>query len=113
MCSLCHDAAKVKRFEVDHVQLRSSLPEIQAALQKIREALAAVKPARDREAAITAELARLEHDFDFLKKANDIHNMHYAAKLNQGLVERVSALCRELKVPEPKVTLPKVSETRQ
>jgi hypothetical protein len=32
--------------------------------------------------------------------------MHYAKKLNQALVDRVSALCRELQVAVPKVTLP-------
>ena len=51
-------------------------------------------------------MGNLQHDLDFLRTANDVHNMHYAAKLIQALVDRLSALCRELKVAEPKVTLP-------
>jgi hypothetical protein len=47
----------------------------------------------------------LRHDLTFLRAANDVHNMHYAAKLNQTLLDRASSLCRELKVPEPKATL--------
>lgn len=108
VCSICHDAATVKRFETYHMQLRSSLPEVQSALGRVREALPAAKLAKDREAAVTAELGTLQHDLDFLRTANDVHNMHYAAKLDQTLLGRVSILCRELKVDEPKVTLPEI-----
>ena len=48
----------------------------------------------------------MQHDLDFLRAGNDVHNMHYAAKLNAALVDRVSALCRELKIAAPKVSLP-------
>jgi predicted CXXCH cytochrome family protein len=102
MCAMCHDEATVKRFEVYHVQLRSSLPELQAALRRAQGGL----PADNRAAAVTAEIGALQHDLDFLRAANDIHNMHYAAKLEQALVDRVSALCRELKVEGPKTALP-------
>ena len=57
-------------------------------------------------AAVAAELGKLQHDLDFLRTTNNVHNMHYAAKLTQALIDRLSALCRELKVAEPKVALP-------
>ena len=61
---------------------------------------------------MTAELGNVQHDLNFLRVGNDVHNMHYATKLNQALVDRVSALCRELKVAEPKVTLPTPMERK-
>ena len=43
----------------------------------------------------------------FLRTANGIHNIHYASTLTRALVDRLAALARELKIAEPKVTLPK------
>jgi nitrate/TMAO reductase-like tetraheme cytochrome c subunit len=111
-CSLCHDSETVKRFETDHAQLRAvSLPEIEAAIQRVRDALPAAQLADDRRAAVAAELSDAQHDLEFLKVGNDVHNMHYAKKLNQALVDRVSALCRELQVAVPKVALPAPPKT--
>jgi predicted CXXCH cytochrome family protein len=113
MCTLCHDADTVKRFTSYHVQLRSSLPELASAVQRVQEAAKSANLPEDRLAAISAELGDIQHDLDFLRVGNDVHNMHYAAKLDQVLVDRVSALCRELKIPAPKVKLPAASEARQ
>ncbi len=106
MCSLCHDAATVKQFEAYHVRLRASLPEFESAVLRIRAALKSAHLSEERSAAIAVELGNLQHDLDFLRTANDVHNMHYATKLAQALIDRLSALCRELKVAEPQVTLP-------
>lgn len=109
MCLMCHDKPTVERFESQHVQMRGALPVITAAVERAQKALGSAKLPQDRTDKIKAELADIQHDLDFLRTANDIHNMHYAAKLNQALVDHVSTLCRELKVEEPKVTLPKSS----
>jgi nitrate/TMAO reductase-like tetraheme cytochrome c subunit len=112
MCSLCHDAATVKQFQEYHVKLRGSLPELTSTLQRIREALKSAQLASGqaapgaRPAAIEAELGKIQHDLDFLRAGNDVHNMHYAAKLNHELTDHISTLCRELNLPEPKVALP-------
>ena len=60
----------------------------------------------DRAAAIAKELDRLQSDLEFVRKGNDIHNIHYASKLTRALLEQCRRLCRELKAPEPKVVLP-------
>ena len=71
-----------------------------------QEALPSPDCPRTARLALAKELRDAQHDLDFLRVGNDVHNMHYATKLNQALVERVAALCRELKVAEPKVALP-------
>jgi predicted CXXCH cytochrome family protein len=106
MCSLCHDAATVKSLEDYHVKLRASLPELGSAILRVRKALEDAKLPASRKTAVAAELDNIQHDLDFMKAANDIHNLHYASKLIGGLVDRVAGLCREMKLPEPKVELP-------
>ena len=106
MCLMCHNAATVKEFAAYHKKLRASLPEIQAAVARLRAAMASAKLPEKRAGQLAAELDGVQHDLDFLRAGNDVHNMHYAAKLNAALVDRVSALCRELKVAAPKVSLP-------
>ena len=60
----------------------------------------------DRVKAATTEVNEIQHDLDFLRAGNDIHNIHFASKLEELLLERVSALCRELGIEAPTVTLP-------
>ena len=59
------------------------------------------KLAEKRAGAVAAELEGVQHDLDFLFAGSDVHNMHYAAKLHAALVDRVSALCRELNSRRP------------
>jgi hypothetical protein len=54
----------------------------------------------------------VEHDLDFLRTGNDVHNMHYATTLNHAVADRISALCRELGLAEPKVDLPPLPAER-
>ncbi len=105
-CAMCHAASQVTKLMSYHTEMRALLPEIGATLQRLRKALESAKLAAIRVAAIQTELDAIQHDFDFLRAANDIHNIHYASKLNQALLERLSALCRELKIAEPKAGLP-------
>jgi hypothetical protein len=74
-------------------------------------ATAELKP--DRSTAITGELENLQHDLVFLRVGNDIHNIHYASQLIHALVERITALCRELKIEEPNVVLPEMTKGGQ
>jgi predicted CXXCH cytochrome family protein len=106
MCLMCHDSATVQQFTTYHKKLRAAVPELEVAIERADGALKSAKLPEVRLAAATKELASLQHDLDFLRTANDVHNMHYAAKLIQALSDRLSALCRELKVAEPKVALP-------
>ncbi|MGA2616549.1 MAG: cytochrome c3 family protein [Thermoguttaceae bacterium] len=106
MCLMCHDTAAVKQFTTYHVKLQRALPELESVVLRIREALKSQKLFEARVAKIAAELADVQQDLDFVRTANDVHNMHYATQLDQALVERLSALCRELKIAEPQVTLP-------
>ncbi len=52
-----------------------------------------------------AEIGDLRHDLDLLTRGNDIHNMHYATKVVREVTQRLAAVCRKLKVEEPKVSL--------
>ena len=110
-CAMCHEASKVAKLMLYHQQMRAALPEMDAALQRVRKALASSKLGTDRVSVMQTALGAVEHDFDFLRAANDIHNIHYASKLNQALWERIAALCRELKIPEPKATPPSMLGT--
>jgi predicted CXXCH cytochrome family protein len=106
MCTLCHDAATVERLETYHAQVRAMLPELTATIRRIREALPSAAIAADRRADLAVELKNLQHDLDFVRVGNDVHNVHYAAKVNQSVVSQITAICREVNVPAPKVTLP-------
>jgi nitrate/TMAO reductase-like tetraheme cytochrome c subunit len=103
MCSMCHDTATVKQFEAYHVSLRGALPALQATLAKVESA---ARQPGDRPAELIAEIGKMRHDLDLLTKGNDIHNMHYATKVVREVTQRMAAVCRQLKVEEPKVSLP-------
>ena len=106
VCAACHERSEVERLRSYHEQLRASLPGIQAALDGLGEALAKAKLAEKEAAPLKARLADLQHDLNFLRVGNDIHNTHYAATLNRTLVEQLSELARNLNVPPPSVPLP-------
>jgi nitrate/TMAO reductase-like tetraheme cytochrome c subunit len=106
VCSMCHDASEVERLRSYHEELRAAVPGLQAALLGARKALPEANLPDDRAAAMTKDLDRLQSDLDFLSKGNDIHNIHYASELMRELLKEESAICRELKAPEPKVALP-------
>jgi predicted CXXCH cytochrome family protein len=106
VCATCHDASAAKRLESYHQQLRATLADFEATFPRIRTALKSAGLDQGRSAAVTAELDALQADLNFLRAANDIHNIHYAAALMRALWERLGSLCRELKIPGPKAALP-------
>ena len=106
ICLMCHEAAVVKDLAEYHAKLRASLPALADAIARARKGLASAKLPAQRATAVAEELGNIEHDLGFLRAGNDIHNIHYASKLNQRLLDRVVALCREVKAEEPKIALP-------
>jgi nitrate/TMAO reductase-like tetraheme cytochrome c subunit len=106
VCSTCHDAAGVEKLWHYHESLRASLPELKAGLKEARAALAAAKLPADRPVKLASELDRLERNLDFIRKANDIHNIHYASMVLHQLEDDLDKVCRELKAPPPKVQFP-------
>ena len=81
---MCHDAATVAKFASYHGKLRASLPELKAAADRVAATLKSASLPPQRAAAAAAELNNVRHDLEFLRTANDVHNMHYAAKLCQA-----------------------------
>jgi nitrate/TMAO reductase-like tetraheme cytochrome c subunit len=105
VCTNCHTALEVNKLQLYHKSLRSSLPAIEEGIVRSRKALLSSALEPDRIKIITSELDKIQHDLSFLSTANDIHNIHYASKLEEVLIERVSALCVELGIEAPKVTI--------
>jgi hypothetical protein len=112
-CLMCHAASEVQKLQSYHEALRKALPDIEAALQAARKALPSAKLPPDRTTTLAKDLDRIQFDLEFLRKANDIHNSHYAGKLTRVLAEQISKLCGELKAPEPKIVLPLVEKPKQ
>ena len=106
ICAMCHPAATVKRYEEDHVKLRKAIPELEQAVQRVREALKGPNLPEAQAAAAAKRLEQLQQDLDFLRVGNHVHNMYYAAEVSRTLLDGLTALCRELKLPEPKAELP-------
>lgn len=109
-CITCHDESDIERYQDYHKILRASLSDIESNIQRVHAALESAKLAADRLAAIRVQLNDLEVDLGFLRIGNDIHNIHYASTLTRALVDQLSALCRELKIDEPEIVLPKARE---
>ncbi len=57
---------------------------------------------------IAAEAVNMRHDMEMLGRGNDVHNMHFAANLVRQALDRLTILCRELKIEPPKVELPRL-----
>jgi predicted CXXCH cytochrome family protein len=112
VCVMCHEASDVDRLRQYHETLRAAVPQLQSAVLAARKALPTAKLPDDRRAAVAKQLDRIQSDLEFLRKGNDIHNIHYASKLTRALLEQTQELCRQLKAPEPKVVLPPMEKAR-
>jgi hypothetical protein len=86
--------------------MKGCLPEVESGIQRIRKALKTAEISDDQTSAIETQLDDFQADLGFLRVGNGIHNVHYASTLTRALVERVSSLCRELKIDQPVITLP-------
>jgi hypothetical protein len=109
-CAGCHDPEAADRLQLYYATLQTSLAELEVSFQQVRDAFTSADLPADRSDAISQQLDELQHDLEFLRLGNGIHNIHYADTLTRALVERISGLCRELEVDEPQITLPEEEE---
>jgi nitrate/TMAO reductase-like tetraheme cytochrome c subunit len=107
-CAACHEHATVEKFETYHVALRSALPVLIKSAGEVEAAAKKGGVPADKAEKIAAEAANLRHDLELIGRGNDVHNMHFAANLVRQALDRLTALCRELKLEPPKVELPPV-----
>ncbi len=110
VCTKCHDAAATERLRAYYEGLESALSPLDAGVEQVRQALEAGQLDADRATAIRVQLAEMQHDIDFLQTANGVHNIHYASALIREVLQRLGALCDELSVEKPDITLPEASE---
>jgi predicted CXXCH cytochrome family protein len=106
MCAVCHDTGTVEQFKTYHVALRSALPLLRDSLGKVEAAAKTAGLPAETADKLAVETANMRHDVELLITGNDVHNMHMAAELVRKTVDRLTVLCRELKIEEPKVSLP-------
>jgi hypothetical protein len=106
VCSMCHEASEAERLRSYHEALQAARPELDAIVRQARKALSAAKLSAQRAAALSGELDHIHADLEFLRKGDDVHNIHYADRLTRVLRDQIAGVCRELKLPEPKVVLP-------
>jgi predicted CXXCH cytochrome family protein len=110
VCAMCHEASATEQFEGYYSALTSSLDSVDAGIQDARTALESADLTADKKAELTKRLDDLDHDAKFLRVGNGIHNIHYADELTRTLIDRTKEACKELKTPEPEVTLPKAPD---
>ena len=106
ICNECHDKEAAERLLARHQQLQGSLSDIDASLSRARDAVSGANLDAAQTAQITQQLQDLNHDLQFLRVGNSIHNIHYANALVNALVEKLRGVCRELNVAEPTINLP-------
>ena len=96
----------MQKFEVYHMALRTALPALEKAADEVEAAAKKGGLPADRAEKVATEAANVRHDLQMLRLGNDVHNMHFAANLVRQSQQRLAALCREVKIAEPKVSLP-------
>ncbi len=106
VCIQCHDKAAKDRVLARQEQLTGMQSKIETELSRAREAASAAKLDESHTMQIKKRLGDLEDDLQFLRIGNSIHNMHYADSLLRALVDKLRAICRELKTAEPAIELP-------
>lgn len=104
VCSECHSADEVDRYQEYHAALRASLEDFEAALKLAQDSLASSALPGDE--GLRGQLEEIEHDVAFLRVGNDIHNLHYASTLAEALLERLAAVSEKLGLKRPQIDLP-------
>ena len=105
-CATCREAATVQKFEAYHVALHGALPALEKVAGEVEAAAKKGGLPADRAEKVATEAANVRHDLQMLGLGNDVHNMHFAVNLVRQSQQRLAALCREVKIAEPKVSLP-------
>lgn len=106
VCAMCHTPEEVARAESYTAALKGLEPALASALAGVEKAAAGGALAEERKKTLDAELSQIRSDLEFLHRASTIHNIHYASTLTEKLLERLTALCGELKVPPPEGKMP-------
>lgn len=109
-CLSCHEPDASQRLESYHTVLKAALADVETNLKNLTEAAKTAELPAGRAAAVATQLENLQHDVTFLRAGNGVHNIHYADTLTRALVEQLSALCRELQLDEPQITLPETTK---
>jgi hypothetical protein len=105
-CATCHEAARVSALQQYSTRMHEAVLQLEASLPQLREALqTAVIPAQQR-TELTSQLADIQHDLEFLRVGNGIHNVHYASTLTRVAAEKLAAVHEALQLPPPRITLP-------
>ncbi len=111
-CLSCHEPEDSQRLESYHVVLKAALADVEVNLKTIGEAVKTAELPAERAAAMATQLENLQHDLTFLRAGNGVHNIHYADTLTRALVDQLTALCRELQIDAPTITLPEPAEPK-
>jgi predicted CXXCH cytochrome family protein len=107
VCIQCHDKAAKDRVLAREEQLKGVLSKMETELSRVREAVPTAKLDEAQATQINDRVRNLEDDLKFLRAGNSIHNMHYADSTLRALEQSLRMICRELKIAEPVVELPK------
>ena len=95
-------------MEFYHASLQTSLEGIDAAMERVRQAISSRSATDASSAEPASEMADLEHDLNFLRVGKSVHNVHYADSLVRALATRLGDLCRELEISPPDIVLPEM-----
>jgi nitrate/TMAO reductase-like tetraheme cytochrome c subunit len=105
-CATCHEVARIGELQQFGTEMQLAVLQLEASLPQVQEALqTAIIPAEQR-AQLSSQLADLQHDLEFLRVGNGIHNIHYASTLTRTVAEKLAAIYQALNLPPPQVTLP-------
>ena len=105
-CATCHEGEELKDLEAYHLQVKESLNTLTPEMERIRSALEMATLPAERKTSLKATLDDVQHDIDFLRVGNEIHNSHYAGTLADSLLKQLQTACNELGVSPPDVTFP-------
>ncbi len=113
VCTQCHDEGVKDRLIPRQEQFKGALAKIGTELNRATEAVKATKLDEAKAASLAKQLSELSNDLKFLQVGNSIHNTHYADSLLRALLEKLTTICRELKIPEPAVELPQQLDSKK
>lgn len=106
ICAMCHAPSEVARVQTYTNELKQLESVLDATLTRLQEALSASELSEDQKTRINGEMEQVQSDLEFLREGNFIHNIHYASTLSEKLLERLTTLCEELKIPLPEAKMP-------
>jgi predicted CXXCH cytochrome family protein len=106
VCTACHTSAAAERVEDYQQDVRASMSDVAAALERVRTAMETADVDVQQLSAWKVTLTKLKHDLEFLNIGNGIHNIHYSSTLARVLYDETTALCQQLNVPGPTTPLP-------